>query len=120
METIKKILQAHGYTSVHNMDVEDHITVEHATCMDLTIEKIADNRLSVAHYYTQRGDLMSDPEIVFRIDGDEWIPVRFTQHPHVHQHDEDGLSKVKDFVTTWDHNLKRQGFIEAATQRGDG
>ena len=119
MNTITDIVQAHGYQSVHDMDIGDHIKVEQDHQMPLTIEKIGDNRLSVAHYYTQRGDLMSDPEIVFRLDGDEWIPVRYTQHPHIHQHDEDGLTSISTFITTWDRNLRQQGYLNAATAGGD-
>jgi len=81
MNTVIDIVQAHGYQSVHDMDVDDHIRVERDHQMPLPIEKLGDNRLSVAHYYTQRGDVMSDPEIVFLLDGDGWIPVRYTQHP---------------------------------------
>ena len=119
METVTAIVQAHGYDSVHDMAVGDHIKVEHDHQMPLAIEKIGDDRLSVAHYYTQRGDLMSDPEVVFRLTGDTWTPVRYTQHPHIHQHDETGLTGVNAFVTTWDRNLRNQGYITAATNGGD-
>lgn len=119
MDTVTEIVQAHGYDSVHDMAVGDHIKVEHNHQMPLTIEKIGDNRLSVAHYYTQRGDLMSDPEVVFRLDGDTWVPVRYTQHPRIHHHDESGLKTLKSFVNTWDRNLRKQGFLEAATDGGE-
>ena len=33
--------------------------------MDLVVETIGRNCVSVAHYYTQNGDLIQDPEIVF-------------------------------------------------------
>jgi hypothetical protein len=42
--------------------------------MPLVIEKIAPGRISVAHYYTQMGDLMADPDIVFKVENSEWVP----------------------------------------------
>ena len=113
MDTVKKILAAKGYQTVQEMDVEDSMTVEVAEMMNLVIEKIGENRLSVAHYYTQNGDLMSDPEIVFRIDRDHWVLVRYTQHPFIEQHDEDGLN-LFGFLKRWNRNLSAQGYVAAA------
>ena len=104
MDAVKKILAAKVYQTVQEMNIEDSVTVEVPEMMDLVIEKIGENRLSVAHYYTQNGDLMSDPEIVFRIDGNRWIPVRYTQHPFIEQHDEDGIN-LSGFLKRWNRNL---------------
>jgi hypothetical protein len=100
------------------MDTGDHIEIdlEEDAQMPLVIEKIAADRLSVAHYYAQMGDLMSDPEIVFHIDNGVWTPVRYTQHPHVHQHDETGLPDVAAFAEDWSQNLERQGYVKQARQ----
>lgn len=113
MDAIKKILAAEGYQTVQEMDIEDSVTIEVPEMIDLVIEKTGENRVSVAHYYTQNGDLMSDPEIVFRIDGDRWVPVRYTQHPFIEQHNEDGLD-LDGFEARWSRNLVAQGFVEAA------
>lgn len=120
MEAAREILHAHGYDDAASMTVGDDIkiTLDSDAMMPLVIEKIADNRLSVAHYYTQRGDLMSDPEIVFRVNSDDWTPVRYTQHPHIHQHNEDGLDSMDQFCTQWSRNLQRQGYVKTA-KRGD-
>lgn len=114
MDTIKTILHKEGIDDPAEMDLGDQVEIEVDGYMPLTIEKIEDNKISVAHYYTQRGDLMSDPEIVFRIDGDEWTPVRYTQHPRLHQYNENGLPSVEAFVNTWDRKLKKQGFVDHA------
>jgi hypothetical protein len=116
MDAVHTILQAHGYESAADMPVGEPVRVELGgpAQMPLVIEKIGEDRLSVAHYYTQMGDLMSDPEIVFHIDNGEWTPVRYTQHPHIHQHDEDGLPDVAAFAADWSRNLKQQGYVEAA------
>jgi len=116
MNTIKSILTAAGYDSVDELTVNQPVIVERESLMDLHIEKLAADSLSVAHYYTQRGDLMSDPEIVFDTVGDEWTPIEYTQHgfPQVHQHDDDGLDDATEFVDQWDDTLDDQGFIEHA------
>lgn len=115
MNTINAIVTQHGYDNIHDMDVGDHVTVNRDHMMPLTIEKIRDNRVSVSHHYTQRGDIMYDPEIVFRInDNGQWTPVRFRQDPRIYQHDEDGLPDVQAFARQWDNRLQKQGYIDAA------
>ena len=116
MQAIREILHAHGYDSVHEMDVGSMIEVELGeTMMPLVIEKIDDRRVSVAHYHTQRGDLMADPDIVFHVtQSGEWIPIEYTQHPHIYEHDPSGLSGAASFAETWDQNLKQQGYVAAA------
>ena len=52
--------------------------------MAVHVEKIEDvggyPSYSVAHYYKQNGDLMSDPEMTFVVVGNHIIPISFTQH----------------------------------------
>jgi len=118
MDAVKAILERLDIESIEEMAVNESHTVEVEGFEDLTIEKVGPTRLSVAHHYVQRGDLMCDPEVVFHIDNGVWTPVRFTQHPHVHQHDEDGLPEVEAFCETWSENLRRQGFTEAVEDDG--
>lgn len=94
------------------MEIGEHHEIEAPESMNLTIEKISENRVSVAHYYKQHGDIMSDPEIVFKIQDSEWLPVRYTQHPNHHRHNENGLPSVQEFVEQWSHNLTKQGFTD--------
>lgn len=116
MDAISEILGNLGVPSVAEMNINENYTITMYGFEDLTIEKIGDGRLSVGHYYTQRGDLMSDPEVVFMIDDDEWRAVRYTQHPLAHEHDESGLD-LSEFLSTWGKNLRRQGFVDAANRR---
>jgi hypothetical protein len=97
------------------MELNDSITVSTEGFMDLTIEKVAENRLSVVHYWKRRGDLMRDPEVVFNTK-DSWMPVRYRQDPQFAQVDEDGL-EIQDFLTTWSQNLQAQGFVDAAEEQ---
>lgn len=122
METVLNILQAHGFSNPHEMEPGDHIEIQPDSegQMPLVIEKIGEtehgSRISVAHYYTQLGDLMADPEIVFTVDhAGMWTPVRYVQHPRIEQYDPHGLGKsVVDFVKRWDRNLRKQGYLQAA------
>jgi len=115
MDAAKAILERLGIESIEEMSVNESYTVEVGGYEDLTIEKIGADRLSVAHHYIQRGDLMYDPEIVFYIENGEWRPVRYTQHPWIHQHNPAGLD-VEDFVTQWNQNLHQQGFVDATEE----
>lgn len=116
IDTVKQILKNKGVESPEDMEINENYTIESDGYEDLTIEKLADNRISVAQTYTQRMDLMRDPEIVYEIEetGD-WKPVEYQQDPGIYQHDENGLN-MDGFVEQWDENLKKQGFVEASKQ----
>lgn len=58
---------------------EAHFKVKSGGFMDLVVENIGINQISVTHYYTQNGDMIQDPEVVFLIGCDgEWYPVEWT------------------------------------------
>lgn len=113
MDVVKEILSSLGIASVETMDLNESYTIEVTGYEDLTIEKIGGNQISVAHHHIQRGDLMCDPEVVFDIRNGKWVPIEYTQHPMVYQHDENGLN-LDGFLNKWDANLRNQGFLEAA------
>lgn len=115
MDVIREILDAIGFDSVDEMDVNESYTIEVEAFQDLVVEKIAEDYLSVMQYYTQRGDMMRDPEAVFDVSGEEWTVVEFRQDPTVHRRDEDGLPEAQSFVEgLWSDNLRKQGFVDAA------
>lgn len=113
MDAITAILAQFGIESVEQMELNESYSVEVPGYNDLTIEKVGTRRLSVAHHYVQRCDLMCDPEIVFRIENDTWIPIEYTQHPRIHQRDESGL-ELADFLDRWNRSLRQQGFVDSA------
>jgi hypothetical protein len=76
--------------------------------MELNIERHG-NELVVCQYYLQRGDLMRDPKIRFRIEDDEWIPISYRQDPSVRQYSADGI-EIDEDLQTWAENLQSQGF----------
>lgn len=120
MQAVKDILQAHGYESAADMDVGESVKVEldSEAMMPLVVEKVADNRVSVAHYYEQRGDLMRDPEIVFRVEANgEWTAVQYRQDPYIHRKARTGLVDAQSFAEKqWSKNLQEQGYVEAAAR----
>lgn len=120
MDAIKQIIRQAGYDSVTDLPINDPITVENEGYMDLTIERILDDRVSVAHYFEQCGDLCRDPEIVFRLAESGWIPVMYQQDNGplgtVFERDDHGLPDVEDFVEQWNDNLTKQGFVEQPPQ----
>lgn len=110
MDAVKQILAAED-TTADDMKLGEsyEISGEYAD-MDLTIEKVGKQRLSVAHYYEQRGDLMRDPEIVFDISGDTWRPIEYRQDPGIYRRNEAGLPDVAEFAHVWSQTLENQGF----------
>ena len=42
--------------------------------LPLSVERIGDDRFSLAHYFEQMGDLVPDPDIEFIREGGEWYP----------------------------------------------
>ncbi|MDB5312970.1 MAG: uncharacterized protein JWO38_7172 [Gemmataceae bacterium] len=85
--------------------------------------------VSVTHYYEQAGDLMSDPDMTFEVDGAAWLPVSFQQDSIglyqevvVQEGDrlvvDDRLDKaLREFAAVWDTNLQSQGFLEEAERQ---
>lgn len=123
IDTIKEIFKIHGYDTVSDIAVGDHIKLHAEGFEDLVIEKTGHDSISVAQYYEQRGDLMADPDIVFRVietgvHGEDWIPIEYTHHGlGKYNYSESGLPHLSGFIKTWDRALKRQGFIEAAKEQ---
>jgi hypothetical protein len=91
--------------------------------------------LSVAHYFEQNGDLMSDPEMTFDVNpGDDkqfgwlsgtWRPSSITQSPLGVYREAvflDGgrvmirprlIAELKEFARMWNRNIGDQGYLEA-------
>ena len=119
MESIKEILAIAGYDSIKDVPTDSYAEISVEGFDDLTIERISENRISIAHTRTQRGDLMREPEIVFKVtENDDWIAVEYQNDPGQYKHDEDGLKSTNSWAhNTWDNNLKNQGFIKAAREQ---
>ena len=88
-----------------------HVRVAVEGFMDLVIENVPGQGVSVAHYYEQEGDLMRDPEIVFN---PSWHAIEYTQdNLGIYQAADDGayLADANSFAHgMWSRNLREQGF----------
>jgi uncharacterized protein YqiB (DUF1249 family) len=90
--------------------------------MDLVIEKLYENRISLSHYYEQNGDLMSDPDMELIVDQNQktLTSATFQQdnmaiYHEAYQGDElvnpDLEDELNDFLKDWLSNIARQGHI---------
>ena len=99
-----------------------HLSIKNPPFMDLVIEKVGDDQISVAHYGEQNGDAMRDPEVVFRLP--DWTPL-YIQQDYMgtfrETHDENGnpipheVASLKSFCATWAKNLRDQKFTTRGT-----
>ena len=102
----------------------DYIRFESDSFEPLYIERIRPDRIAMAHTYTQYGDLMFDPEIIFAVDDErrELLPLSFEQSdppyyravydktdPTPEGKDDAAERDINDFLTTWFSNLEYQG-----------
>lgn len=98
----------------------------------LVVENIGLNRISVAHYFEQNGDLVADPQIVFWVNptDDSWIPIGIKQifggDKTYAWLNESGTELVRylpywqndlaQFAQMWAQNLIDQKWLERATK----
>tara|TARA_R110002153_G_scaffold266410_1_gene429735 strand:- start:141 stop:560 length:420 start_codon:yes stop_codon:yes gene_type:complete len=79
--------------------------------MDLTVETWQEGKntmVSMCHYGEQNGDLMADPDILFKVE-QEIITYREIQMAYTAYYSEDH-AEIKDFMeNTWVSNLIMQG-----------
>lgn len=130
MATVQAIIDKHGGIEVLK---ETYIKIKNEPYMPLVIEWVGKGPyetelVSVAHYYTQNGDLMRDPEIVFIVSKlGYWTPMSF-QQDNLGLYQEavtirEGsffmnsklIRDLKQFAKMWDRNLSEQGYFVAQT-----
>lgn len=128
MKTIEKIIEQRGGLTALK---RDYIRIENNPYMPLVIDWLGNNSrgwnfISVSHTYIQNGDIMRDPEIVFLITDNDWLPVSY-RNDSIGAYSEavivdDGevrsipppvLKDLQIFARTWDRNISDQGYIEA-------
>ena len=84
---------------------------------DLVLETIGENEYSIAHYYTQNGDRMRDPEITFMLDDTQRCiyALSYTQdnmgiYYETVDRTEKQMEDLMGFFDQWMANIKEQGF----------
>lgn len=117
---VEKLVETHGRGAEFAQALGEgggfHLKVERFPHMPLVVEVVYGGRVSVLHYYTQMGDTMYDPEIVFEVArGGRWRPVEYTQHNMgVYENYEGGKAprSLQTFCRQWARNLQTQGFLD--------
>jgi hypothetical protein len=125
---IEKILEAHNLLADYQASPEFYVKFTQPGFDPLVIERHGE-QVVVGHYFTQNGDVMADPEIVF--DYATWTPLELTQHPMgVYRskfHYRDGVqyvdtrfdAAVRPLVSLWANNLVHQGWTSADIERDE-
>lgn len=105
---------------------EGHVRLKSEGWMPLVIEKIGPDRISLAHYFEQNGDLMADPEMEVRIDVAHGVAEALTYRldslgVRTVAYPEEGKVNVRvkasqnSFLALWLRNLSAQGFMKRAS-----
>ena len=109
-DTIISIVNQNGESIESDFYVD--VDAENDAVMDLSIERHGDE-LIVCQYYIQRGDLMRDPEVTFRIEADgTWTPMSYRVDPlNTYEYSTEGIP-IDDMLDMWAENLRMQGFVD--------
>lgn len=114
----------------HGLDLtarESALKLHREVYMPLVIEKIGSNLVSVAHYYTQNGDAIADPDMEFFTGYNEWVPIAITQayggYQRAAEFNSDCTKIVRyapklvrslaAFANQWAQNIRAQGWLDA-------
>lgn len=95
------------------------LTAQAEGFMPLTIERLPTNELAVSHTFTQNGDLMRDPEVVFLIDKDGQLQAQTIENPPMVLNGIEligprPISPRDNFLNLWADNIRSQGFVPKA------
>ncbi len=96
---------------------EKYIKLSAGECFNnLSVEKIAENKITVAHTHVQNGDLMYDPMITYEIDHEKRTAtaVEFENSGlgiyEVYTDSPEKQAECNDFTLTWLENIEQQGY----------
>ena len=99
-------------------DFSNDVVLKSTWFMDLHIEVLGNNKVSVAHYYEQNWDLIPDPDIVFKLDNWNAVPISFRSQfcdydisAICNQMQLKRALELEKFTRLWFRNLKAQKFI---------
>jgi uncharacterized protein YqiB (DUF1249 family) len=103
---------------------EGYLRLKAKGFMDLHVERIPPDTISISHYYKENGDLISDPDMLVKIDLENQTAEALTfQNSYIYQEvyplypDTTKFDqKLKDdlnlFLSEWLNILKNQGFYQ--------
>jgi hypothetical protein len=129
MKNVQKIIDLKGGIAALKTR---YIRLESPPFMRLVIEHVGTgprggDLIAVAHYTEQNGDSLRDHELVFEVKEGVWQPVSVQMDFTGYYREavavtEDGrvlvrhalVRDLQSFARTWDHNIREQGFMDAA------
>lgn len=100
MDSAKAMLRRSGVESIEAMEPNERYWVSIESDDDLVFEKVGPASLSISHRSVRDGEEILETEIVFRIEGDTWIPIKYVRAPAVHRYDATGLD-VRAHLRRW-------------------
>jgi hypothetical protein len=114
-ETAKGIVEQYGEEFENNY----YLRLEHDSepVEDFSSERHRDI-VVVSQSWRKNGDLMRDPSVKFRIEGDEWIPISIQVDPMMYDSDSHGLD-LDDMLSTWEVNLREFYLDDDRVERVD-
>ena len=90
----------------------NYLKIENPGYMDLVLEKINRDKITISHYYKQQWDLIPDPDVMIDIEKQE--PVEY-QDPFGYVYCDTKKKKIEvdNFLNNiWAKNTKNQGFAK--------
>jgi hypothetical protein len=125
--TIEKLLSAHHLLEQFHSQLDFHVRFEMPGYQRLVIERHGE-LISVAHYFEQNGDLVSDPEVELHYP--TWTPTAITQSIGYRREkfiEREGQTfvdakfhrEVSSFLSMWARNIQAQGWAERGQVHDD-
>lgn len=123
-KTFMKLISGLSETGAHKtLDKHNYLPKRKGGIMSVHVECIGKGRFSVAHYFEQECDLMSDPQMTFWTCDGRVFPASFTQHGGIpifqnallfDEHDQPHsanaqmIQELSVFANDWMNNIKDQ------------
>lgn len=108
------------------LEVTEYLKIKNKPYMDLNVDRLSGNVISMAHNYIQNGDVMADPDMTIEIYPDQRRAEALTFQNDgvgvwqaVYNYDDQGRKvavrprlkkELNSFLVQWLRNLKAQGF----------
>lgn len=118
--TIEHVLKSQHLLDAFQTQADFHVRFDMPPYQPLVIERHGE-RISVAHYYEQNGDLVPDPDVELQYPS--WTPTAITQALGIRREkfiERDGRTfvdtlfhkQVSFFLALWARNIQAQGWAE--------
>jgi len=112
-EVIVEIIKNNGKENEFDLEVgNEFIKLEDEILMDLVIERVRENQLAVAHTKKVNYDIIRDPEIVFDIGKEPWLPVSYEMSGIEYKKDMENGLELNEILSGWKINLEDCKFTD--------